>query len=366
MTKVKKTFTFLMALTLSAGLVACQPAAPAGPTQPAPPTATNTGTEPAPADEPATSAEPGGVVVVYSPHDADPLNAGVNAFMEKYPGVRVEVVAAGTGELLNRVRAESSNPQADVLWGGGADSLAAFKEFFEPFVSEHDEFIGDAYKDADGLWIGESPLPMVLFFNRELLARDSMDEPTGWIDLIEPEWRGKIAYAMPSMSGSAYTQLITMLLAHGGREDGWAFIEELYDNLDGKIVDSSSKAHRMVNDGEFHVGLTLEKAAVQYTDTDRVGFIYPQDGTSAVPDGVALIAGAPNPDNARLFIDFVLSREAQIEQMENWGRRPVRSDIEITTGMASLDELILVDYDFDWAANYKEEIIDRFNDIMTR
>ena len=40
-----------------------------------------------------------GSVVVYSPHDADPLNAGVNLFIEKYPNVQVEVVAAGNGEL---------------------------------------------------------------------------------------------------------------------------------------------------------------------------------------------------------------------------------------------------------------------------
>ena len=55
-----------------------------------------------------------GTVVVYSPHDADPLNAGVNLFMEKYPNVKVEVVAAGTGELCNRIAAESANPIADV------------------------------------------------------------------------------------------------------------------------------------------------------------------------------------------------------------------------------------------------------------
>ena len=86
-----------------------------------------------------------GSVVVYSPHDADPLNAGVNLFMEKYPNVKVEVVAAGTGELCNRIAAESANPIADVLWGGGADSLAAFKEYFQPYVCANDEFIQTIY-----------------------------------------------------------------------------------------------------------------------------------------------------------------------------------------------------------------------------
>ena len=307
-----------------------------------------------------------GTVVVYSPHEADPLNAGVNLFMEKYPNVKVEVVAAGTGELCNRIAAESANPIADVMWGGGADSLAAFKDYFEPYVCANDEFIGEAYKDPDDKWIGESPLPLVIFFNKDMIQKDGLTTPETWEDLTKPEWKGKIAYCLPSKSGSAFTQLCTMILSHGGKETktGWEFIKKLYDNLDGKIVDSSGKCHKMVADGEFYVGLTLEKSAVQYKDDSSVGFVYPQDGTSAVPDGVALVKGAPNEENAKLFIDFVTSKECQTEQSQNWGRRPVRSDMEVGEGMAKLEDLVLVDYDFDWAANEKESIIERFNDIM--
>ena len=115
-----------------------------------------------------------GTVVVYSPHDADPLNAGVNLFMEKYPNVKVEVVAAGTGELCNRIAAESANPIADVLWGGGADSLAAFKDYFAPYVCANDDVIAEEYKDPDDKWIGESPLPMVLFYNKDLIEKDGI------------------------------------------------------------------------------------------------------------------------------------------------------------------------------------------------
>ena len=305
-----------------------------------------------------------GTVVVYSPHDADPLNAGVNLFMEKYPNVKVEVVAAGTGELCNRIAAESANPIADVLWGGGADSLAAFKDYFAPYVCANDDVIAEEYKDPDDKWIGESPLPMVLFYNKDLIEKDGMTIPETWEDLTNPEWKGKIAYCLPSKSGSAYTQLCTMILGHGGKEDGWDFIKKLYDNLDGKIVDSSGKCHKMVADGEFYVGLTLEKAAVQYKDDPSVGFVYPKDGTSAVPDGVALVKGCPNEENAKLFIDFVTSKECQTEQSENWGRRPVRSDMDVADGLAKLSDLVLVDYDFDWAANEKESIIEHFNDIM--
>lgn len=364
MKKWRSILAMLLALVLVTALAACgegdtaSPAADSGSTAPPADSADSTPTEPT------GDKEPTGTVVVYSPHDADPLNAGINQFMEKYPGIKVEVVAAGTGELCNRIKAESANPIADVLWGGGADSLAAFKDYFSPYVCANDEFIDAAYKDPDGLWIGESPLPMVLFYNKELLARDGMTEPTGWQDLLDPAWKGKIAFCLPSKSGSAYTQLVTMLLGHGGKEEGWTFIEQLYANLDGKMVDSSGKCHKMVKDGEFHVGLTLEKAAIQYDNDDTVAFVYPQDGTSAVPDGVALVKGAPNEENAKLFIDFVTSKECQEAQMNDWGRRPVRNDIEVGNGLAKLSDLVLVDYDFDWAANDKEQIIEKFNDIM--
>lgn len=305
-----------------------------------------------------------GTVVVYSPHDADPLNAGVNLFMKKYPNIKVEVVAAGTGELCNRIAAESAAPIADVLWGGGADSLAAFKQYFEPYITANDEFIDAAYKDAEHYWTGESPLPMVIFYNKELLAKEGLEVPQSWSDLLNPALKGKIAYCLPSKSGSAYTQLCTFLFGHGGKEEGWNFVKELYANLDGKILDSSSKCHKMVADGEFAVGITLEKSAVKYIGKDNVGFVYPSDGTSAVPDGVALVKGAPNAENAKLFIDFVTSKECQEEQSKNWGRRPVRSDLEVAEGMAPLKDIKLVDYDFDWAGSQKEMIIEKFNDIM--
>lgn len=364
----KKVIAMLLAATMVIGMTACGStagtsaetnAAPAEPAVAAEAEESAPEAEAEAAEAPAAS----GTVVVYSPHDADPLNAGVNMFMEAYPDIQVEIVAAGTGELCNRIAAEAENPIADVLWGGGADSLAAFKEYFQPYECANDDVIDEAYKDPDDLWIGESPLPMVIFYNKELIEKDGLEIPDSWEDLTQPEWKGKIAYCLPSKSGSAYTQLCTMILGHGGKEDGWEFIKKLYDNLDGKIVDSSGKCHKMVKDGEFYVGLTLEKAAVQYAGDDTVGYCYPSDGTSAVPDGIALIKGAPNAENAKLFIDFITSKECQEAESKDWGRRPVRSDLEVE-GVPALKDITLVDYDFDWAAQEKEANIEKFNDIM--
>ena len=309
----------------------------------------------------ASAAFAAGSLVVYSPHDADPLQAGLALFQAAYPDIKVEYIAAGTGELLQRVAAESENPLADVLWGGGADSLAAFKPYFQPYVSANDAVIGENFKDAEDLWIGESPLPMVLFYNKTMVTDE--EAPKTWEDLLNPKWKGKIAYASPAKSGSAYTQLCTMILAAGGPEGGgWDFVEKFYQNLDGKLQDSSGNCHKLVASGEYAIGVTIEKSAVLYADNPEVAFVYPAQD-SAVPDGVAIIKDCPNLDNAKLFVDFVTGLECQKAQNVDWKRRPVRSDLE-PQGLVQLADIDLLDYDFDWAATQKEAIIEKWQEII--
>ena len=355
---MKKYLALLLALAMVFALCACgESAAPAA--TPAPESAAPA--EDAPADAPAEKAPEDytGNLVVYSPHDADPLNAGVEMFRQAYPNINVEVIAAGTGELCQRVVAESANPQGDVLWGGGADTLAAYTDYFAPYVCANDDVIGEAYKAADDLWIGESPLPMVFIYNKTLI--DESDVPTTWEGLCDESLKGRIAYASPAKSGSAYTQLCTMLFSQPTLDEGWALAEKFIANLDGKIQDSSGNCHKLVASGEYALGVTIEKSAVLYNDNPDIGYVYPEKN-SAVPDGVALIKNCPNEENAKLFIDFVTSLECQTAQNADWARRPVRSDLT-PVGLSELSELDLGDYDFAYAATEKESIVEKWNDL---
>jgi len=81
-----------------------------------------------------------------------------------------------------------------------------------------------------------------------------------------------------------------------------------------------------------------------------------------VPDGVALIKNCPNPENAKLFIDFVTGMECQTDQNVNWKRRPVRADLA-PEGLVGLETLDLGNYDFAYAANNKEAIVEQWNDL---
>ena len=353
---MKKVLALILALVMVLSLVACG-AKEEAPATEAPQAAAPEAAPEAPAEK--TPEDYTGSLVVYSPHDADPLNAGVALFQAAYPNINVEVIAAGTGELCQRVVAESENPQGDVLWGGGADTLAAYVDYFAPYVCANDDVIGDAYKDADDLWIGESPLPMVFIYNKTLI--DEADVPTTWEGLCDEKLKGQIAYASPAKSGSAYTQLCTMLFSQPTLDEGWAMVEKFIANLDGKIQDSSGNCHKLVAAGEYAIGVTIEKSAVLYNDNPDIGYIYPA-ANSAVPDGVALIKGCPNEENAKLFIDFVTGMDCQVDQNVNWKRRPVRSDLA-PEGLCELSTLDLGNYDFAYAANNKEAIVEKWNDL---
>lgn len=299
-------------------------------------------------------------VVVYTPHDAEPMNAAVNLFMTKYPDITVEVVAGGTGELCERVKREAADPQADVLWGGGADSLSAYAAYFEPYVPAGAEKTDPQFKDANGKWLGESPLPMVIIFNKKRLREENIPEPAAWDDCLKPEYKGKIAYCSPAKSGSAYTQLCTMILSHGGGEAGWDFVRKFYANLDGKILDSSGKCHKLVASGEYLIGITIEKSAQLYDSNPDIGYCYPSEGTSAVPDATGIVLGCPHEKNARLFADFVASAECQTEQSLHWGRRPARKDVRDPAHLKPLSEIRLISYDFDFASGKQQENLARF------
>ena len=354
---MKKILALLLALVMVLGLAACGGETAKETEAPAETAAPAEGGEEVSAEK--APEDYTGNLVVYSPHDADPLNAGVALFQETYPNINVEVIAAGTGELCQRIVAESENPQGDVLWGGGADTLAAYVDYFDAYVCANDAVIADAYKDADDLWIGESPLPMVFIYNKTMI--DEADVPTTWEGLCDESLKGKIAYASPAKSGSAYTQLCTMLFSQSSLDEGWALVEKFIANLDGKIQDSSGNCHKLVAAGEYALGVTIEKSAVLYNDNPDIGYVYPEKN-SAVPDGVALIKGCPNEENAKLFIDFVTGLECQTAQNQDWKRRPVRSDLT-PEGLCELSELDLGDYDFAYAANNKESIVEKWNDL---
>lgn len=306
----------------------------------------------------------GGKLVIYSPNETEINNPIIKEFQDR-TGVQVELVTGGTGDLLNRIKAEANNPLGDLMFGGTVESLNAYKEFFEPYTSAEAANLNPMLTSEDNSWTPFTSLPMVILYNKELVKEGQ--EPTSWNDLLNPEWKGKIAYADPAKSGSSYTQLATMLTAFG-KDDGkgWEFIGKLVGNLDGKVLSSSGMVPKGVADKEYPIGITLEENALRYVEGgSKVGIVYPSEGTSAVPDGMAIIKEAQNIDNAQLFINFASGKDVQTLVQTEFKRRPVRTDLEAGSGVTPISDIKFVDYDLAWASAQRKANLDQFNKLLT-
>ena len=290
-------------------------------------------------------------LVVYTSHKEEVWWPIVQEFEER-TGIWVDVVTGGTNELLSRIAQEAEAPAADVMFGGGVDSLEVYGDCFEPYVCVQQEAIAERYRSEDGLWTPFSALPVVLIYNTKLL---SPGEVADWADLLQPEFQGKIAFTDPGVSGSCFTGLVTLLQAVGGDRD--ETLRQFARQLEGRELDSSGDILAAVSDGSCWVGVTLEESAwKRVTAGDSIAVVYPQDGTSAVPDGSALIRGAAHPDNAKRFLDFTVSYEVQQLLSEQY-RRPVRGDVEVNPALPDSSELTLLDYDLDWSRENHNAIL---------
>ncbi len=298
-------------------------------------------------------------VVVYTAHTANILDVLVPRF-EKETGMKIELVKAGSGDIIKRIKAESAAPKADVIWSIGGEALEDNKDMLATYKPKDAALLLPTYTVSPE-WIPYTGIVAVFAVNKKELK--PAQYPKTWKDLAAPAWKGKISSARADSSGSSFQQLATVLMANGDK--GWDIYKGILANF--VISESSGAVPRFVNDGEALVGLTLEDNALEYVrNGGNIDIVYPEDGTSTVADGIALIKGAPNADNGKLFIDWLLSKPVQEFLVEKIGRRSVRSDVA-ATGLKPIGEIKLINYDMKtvatnrnaWIATWKKAYQDR-------
>jgi iron(III) transport system substrate-binding protein len=303
-------------------------------------------------------------LVVYCPHPLVFIEPIVKKF-EATTGIQTEVVAAGTGELLKRVEAESSNPLGDVMWGGSLGTLQPSKKFFESYTSPQAAGFFDDVKDPDGKVTGFTQIPSVIMINTKLLGNIKVE---GYQDLLNPALKGKIAFADPSKSSSSFEHLINMLYAmgKGDPEKGWGYVAELAKNLDGKLLSGSSAVYKGVADGEYTVGLTFEEGAATYVKSKApVKIVYMKEGVISQTDASAVIKGAKNMENAKKFIDFISSKETQTLIATQLNRRSVRKDAPPGEGLMPIASIKMIKGSDEVVGKSKRIWLEKFKDIYT-
>lgn len=305
-------------------------------------------------------------LVVYSPNSEGMIQAVVPLF-EQQTGIKVELISGGTGELMKRIESEKANPNADVLFGGGYTQYIPNKDLFQEYVSPENDNVVEAYRNTEGYVTYTVLDGSVLIVNKELTEGMNI---TSYADLLNPDLKGKIATADPANSSSAFAQLANILLAMGGYESdaAWGYVESLVTQWDGKIQSGSSGVYKSVVDGEMYVGLTYEDpvSTLLKSGADNVEIVYPEEGAVFLPAGTGIVKDAKNLDNAKKFVDFLLSEEVQNIFGTELTNRPVRIGAEVGSHLKPFEQIKLIYEDMDYVHNNRDTIIDRYMDIFTR
>ena len=302
-------------------------------------------------------------LVVYSPNSEGLINATIPSFEEKY-GIKVELIQAGTGELFKKLESAKEAPVADIVFGGSYTQYSQSGELFEEYVAKENDKVVKEYQNTTGYSTPYTLDGSVLVVNPDLTK--GMDIK-GYKDLLNDDLKGKIATADPANSSSAFAQLTNMLAAQGGYDnDGaWEYVSDLFTLIDGKISSSSSNVYKTVADGEMAVGLSYEDPTVQLlNDGANVEIVYPEEGTVFLPASAAIIKNAPNMENAKKFIDYLISQEVQDTLGTSTTNRPVREDAKTSDNMKPLADIKTITEDYDYVIENKDDIVNKYNEIF--
>lgn len=262
-----------------------------------------------------------GRLVWYTAMGASDANSLLEAFKKKYPFVVKTELFRGTAErTLNRILTETRAGK----WGF---DLAAMTEIdilvhhrlISPYVSPETKAYLQEFKDRDGYWTGIFANYYVLGYNTNLVSEK--ETPKLWEDLLDPTWKGKI-----SIDQEEYPWYAT-LLAAWGRERTQRYMKALA-RQDIQWQKGHTLIAQLMGAGEFPVAIVyahrIEEMKKKGAPVDWVNTLNP---IVASVSGIGLSSKPNHPNTAKLFIDFVLSREGQAI-IRSSNRIPARSDVE--------------------------------------
>ena len=316
----------------------------------------------------ASAEDIGDTLVLYSTMTEKDLEAVLSGFGEIYPDCEIEVVSGTIGETTSRIAAEADNPQGDVTWGGLADSDGMqYADLFEEWVSDESANAIEGYSTPNGIYSMDHLSTIVFAINTELEKELGLDIKS-YADLLDPALKGKIILSNPNSSSAAWNNLCNIMSVFGNDTDeAWDYIGKLMENL--VITDSSSNCFKLVEQGEYVVGLTYEDGAIKLIEQgagDHFDMRYPADGASASAFGMAVIKNCQHPEAAKAFVNWVCSADgcSYIAQYLKTLRMTNKDTVYGESLLPATEDIKWVVRDVPYLTEHKADILEHWNDLL--
>ena len=299
-------------------------------------------------------------VVVYSPHGRDQLVLMEHDFERLHPGIDVRWLDMGSQEILDRVRFEKVNPQADV-WFGGPTTIfdrGVAESLLAPYRPVWADRVDPRGTGPDSLYFPVYRTPAVIAYNSSVVP--ASEAPADWDDVLAPRWRDKILIRDPVASGTmrAIWGLILQrsIEETGDTARGMAWLRRLDGQTRTYTLNPAILEEKLVRREGLVTLWDLPDLLIWQHKGIPFSYTFPRSGTVVIDDAIALVRGARHPAAAKLFIDYVGGRHAQLLAAREVFRLPARSDLpadSVPSWVADVERSMVV-ADVDWGLLARE------------
>ena len=263
-----------------------------------------------------------GRLVLYTGMDTDEANLYAKEFTKQYPFIKPEIFRSSGEKVRTRFLVENrANAHNADIFQTSIVQVYQLKNarLLSKYVSEESRVYPGGFKDAQGYWTAFYLIPYVIGYNTRLVA--AKDAPTTYEDLLQPQWKGEIG-----LESDEY-QWFYHLLQIMGKEKGLDYMKRLAgQNL--QMRTGHSLLADLVAAGEMKLAVVVyanrvERMKNSGAPVDWVRFKGP---TITVLNAISIPEKAPHPNGAKLFVDFVLSKDGQ-NLLRGLRRIPARPDV---------------------------------------
>jgi iron(III) transport system substrate-binding protein len=270
-------------------------------------------------------------LVIYSTHGKENVEPVLERFKKAHPEITVEWRPFSTIDLFNALRAEKSDPQCDVWWGGPSGTFIRGERegLLQPYRPAWADAVPAESHSPAGLWHGNYLMPECIMHNANVLTPEQA--PQEWDDLLKPEWKGKIVLRDPAKSGTMRAIFGAMIWRFHQKtespEQGYDWLRQLHANVAAYAPDPRAM-YQALNSEETPVTVwNIVDAHVQSQQGYNFKAIIPASGVPVLIEGIGLVKDCPNPNNGKLFIDWVAQVDEAVYQAHEFHRIPARTDI---------------------------------------
>jgi iron(III) transport system substrate-binding protein len=299
-------------------------------------------------------------LLVYTALETDQIKAYETAFYAATPDVTIKWVRDSTGIITAKLLAEKANPQADLVVGTSASSLAVFANegMLQGYAPKGLDKILPQYRDPKNPpeWVGMDVYGAAICFNTVEAAKQNLPKPESWKDLTKPVYKGKIVMPNPASSGTGFLD-VAGWLQMWGEADGWKFMDALHENI-AQYTHSGSAPCRSAGSGEFPIGVSFEYRAVTTKKSGApIDIIFPSEGLGWDLEASGIMKTTKKLEAARKLMDWLATPGAMELFAKNFA-------VVAISGIAKPLDFVPADYekrlvknDFAWEAKNRDRIL---------